>query len=113
MFDRTLKERSLERWQPTLYGGHLALDMSNRYFSSRRLNGSATPTPFQETVDPEGILADMARDDLVHCDENNVMYCKLVSGGDGEEERSEDSTTPQIPPTDLINQIYSHGSCRF
>lgn len=105
MFDRTLKERLLERWQPTLYGGHLALDMSNRYFSSRRLNGSATPIPFEEMVDPEGILADMARDNLVHCDENDVMYCKLVSEGDEEAERSEVTVTPQLPLTDFIIQI--------
>lgn len=68
----------LEKWKPPSFGAHTAFDTSNRYFSSRRLNGSATPVAFPEMVDPDGILAGLAGDDLIHCEENQVDYYEIT-----------------------------------
>jgi hypothetical protein len=68
----------LEKWKPPSFGAHTAFDTSNRYFSSRRMNGSATPVAFPEMVDPNGILAGLAGGDLIHCEENQVYYYEIT-----------------------------------
>ena len=78
MFDRALKDGAIERWQPDTFGSYQAFNTSNRYFSSRRLNGSATPVAFSNMVDPDGILASLAGNDLIHCEENQVHHYEIT-----------------------------------
>lgn len=82
MFGRALKDGQLEKWQATNFRTHTALDTSNWYFSSHRYNSSATPIPFPELVDPKGILAGLAGDELVHCEENQVQYFEFTAFDD-------------------------------
>jgi hypothetical protein len=96
MFGRVLKDGLLERWQPSFYGGQAAFDTSNRYFSSRRQNPFGTSVPFHEMVDPEGILADMGRNDLMHCEENEVNYFKLITDANGNERYTILASTQQL-----------------
>src|SRR5882757_5424354 len=78
MFDRALKDGAIEGWQPDTFEAYQAFNTSNRYFSSRRFNGSATPIAFPNMVDPDGILASLAGNDLVHCEENQVNYYEIT-----------------------------------
>lgn len=82
MFGRAFKEGLLEKWQAANFGTYTAFDTSNRYFSSRRYNSSATPIAFPESVDPKGILASLAGDELVHCEENQVHYYEFTAFDD-------------------------------
>lgn len=82
LFGRALRDGMLEKWQPPRFGSHVAFDSSNRYFSSRRLNSSAVPVSFPELVDPKGILAALAGDDLIHCEENQVYYYEITDHDD-------------------------------
>lgn len=34
------------------------------------------PVPFHNLVDPDGVLANMANDNLMHCEDNEVSYYK-------------------------------------
>lgn len=78
MFDRALKDGAIEGWQPDTFRTYHAFNTSNRYFSSRRLNGCATPVAFPDMVDPNGILASLAGNDLIHCEENQVHYYEIT-----------------------------------
>ena len=88
MFSRLFKEGVLETWQPSAFGPALAIDTSNRYFSSGHQNAQALSIPFHEYVDPDGYLSGLAGGDLVHCDENQVRYYELLPPEGEPNERS-------------------------
>lgn len=77
-FERAFKEGAVDKCQLPTYETYEAFGASNRYFSSRRLNGTATCVAFPPLVDPKGILAGLAGDDLVHSDENQVYYYEIT-----------------------------------
>jgi hypothetical protein len=62
--------------------------MSNRYFTSRRRDTQAVSVPFRKDVDPEGILLQIAGVDLIHCEENRVLYYEFFASEGEQNERS-------------------------
>lgn len=87
MFSRLFKEGLFENWQPSAFGGTQAIDMSNRYFTSRRRDPQAVSIPIHKEIDPHGILLELAGDDLVHCAENEVLYYEVLGSGGEQNER--------------------------
>jgi hypothetical protein len=88
IFSRQFKEGLWETWQPSAFGGGRAIDMSNRYFTSRRRDTQAASIPFHKDVDPEGILSEIAGADLIHCEENRVLYYEFFASEGEQNERS-------------------------
>jgi hypothetical protein len=77
-----------ENWQPSAFGSGHAIDISNRYFTSRRRDTQATSIPFHKHVDPEGILLQIAGAELIHCEENWVLYYEFFAAEAEQKERS-------------------------
>jgi hypothetical protein len=73
-FERQFTEGSLEKWTKSTYQGHSALDISNRYLTPKRDAPAAEHIPFPTSVDPQGILEEMAKSDYVHSEDNEVYY---------------------------------------
>jgi hypothetical protein len=69
----------MEDWVPTQYEDHVAIDMGNRYFTDRHDKADHDVVPFNQNVDPDGILQDAMATDFVHLDENEVVYFELTS----------------------------------
>ena len=82
MFSCQFKEGLFENWQPSTFGGGDAIDISNRYFTSRRLDSQALSIPIHKEIDPHGILLELAGDDLIHCVENQVLYYEVLGSGE-------------------------------
>ena len=87
MFARIFKDGVLDPWLLSAFEDHNAIDISNRYFTSRRQNPNAIQLPFHELVDPDRILVNMAVGDLVHSEENDVQFFELVSKDGDTQER--------------------------
>jgi len=75
----------LDHWQPLSITEYQAIDMANRYFTSRQQNPNAVPIDFHGLVNPNRTLCDMAVGDLVHCEENDVHYLELYINEDLQE----------------------------
>ena len=87
MFSRQFKEGLFENWQPSAFAGRHAIDVSNRYFTSCRRDSEAVSIPIHKEIDPHGILLELARDDLIHCAENQVLYYEVLGSGEEMNER--------------------------
>jgi hypothetical protein len=79
-------ETTLQPWLTDAYHDFVALDIENRYFSSKSFYGHQS-IPFRQEVDPQGILTDMVDKDMVHTEENEVAYFKWVDGTTGDKSR--------------------------
>ena len=88
IFSCQFKEGLWETWQPSAFGGSWAIDMSNRYFTSRQHDTQAVSIPFHKDVDPEGILLEIIGADLIHCEENLVLYYEFFASDREQNERS-------------------------
>jgi hypothetical protein len=73
-FSRQFADGKLESWNTTTYMGNPALDTSNRYLTPRKDAPNMVHVPFEESVDPRGILEEMAQAGHVHGEENVVQY---------------------------------------
>jgi hypothetical protein len=78
IFGRTLQDNTIQEWIPTLFDGHVAIDMGNRFFTDRRNQANHEIVPFKQSVDPDGILERAMGTDFVHLRENEVEYFKCV-----------------------------------
>ncbi|KAH7903615.1 hypothetical protein BJ138DRAFT_1020345, partial [Hygrophoropsis aurantiaca] len=81
IFARHFQEDTLLPWQHSSSQScpdHPSIDVSNRYFLPRSQNPSLIPQPFQPMVDPKAILVNIAKDELIHTEENAVYYFKCV-----------------------------------
>jgi len=80
MFKQMLPAGSFDEWNATLFDGHVAIDMGNRFFTGRHDQSNQEIVPFKRSVDPEGILemAMGADSDFVHLRENEVEYFECV-----------------------------------
>jgi hypothetical protein len=87
MFSRQFKEGLFENWQPSVFAGGHAIDVSNHYFTSRRRDSGAVSIPIHKEIDPHGILLELASDDLIHCAENQVLYYEVLGSGEEKTER--------------------------
>jgi hypothetical protein len=83
-YQRLFTEDKLEQWNPADYAGHDALDASNRYLTPKRDAPNMDSIPFQTSVDPHDILADMAKKgEYIHGIENRVYYYILDMDDNG------------------------------
>jgi hypothetical protein len=82
MFAPEFPQDALEDWTPSRCGEFDAVDISNRYFTSRYdMNGEA-PIPFQSNVDPDRILTNALSNDFVHLQDNEVEYYEAMQEPD-------------------------------
>ena len=77
-FSQMLPPSSMDDWVPTRYDEHDAIEMGNRYFTDRSNKANHEAVPFQQSVDPEGILQDAMGAEFVHLEENEVAYFQLT-----------------------------------
>ncbi|KAK7019415.1 hypothetical protein VNI00_018070 [Paramarasmius palmivorus] len=63
--------------------GFTALDISNRYFTSRRFAQEDDHLPFSSDVDPNGILEGLRGHSMVHTSDNVVEYYHRVETNSG------------------------------
>lgn len=82
-FMRVLPKNSLEDWCPLMYGDHVAIDMTNRYFTDRHDQPPTDTINFKSCVDPDGILDRLMGDDYIHTSENEVEYYEAFVGENG------------------------------
>jgi hypothetical protein len=73
-FDRQFANGKLEKWSGAKYAGYYAIDLSNRYFTPKRDAPDMEHIPFTKSVDPRGILEEMAKSNYIHGEENIVKY---------------------------------------
>ncbi|KAK0432413.1 hypothetical protein EV421DRAFT_1910923 [Armillaria borealis] len=92
--EREFKSGMLDKWNPTTYRGFPAFTLSNRYFRTQRDGSQHEEVTFSKDVDPVGILQRLARNDLIHTEENEVQYFK--SHVDEEGKRRYQRARPQL-----------------
>ncbi|KAG2020177.1 hypothetical protein CC2G_005545 [Coprinopsis cinerea AmutBmut pab1-1] len=83
LFKHTLGEDGLTGVEPKLYEGEVALDFHARYFTDREAAPQEKHVPFDERVDPRGILETLRGTRLIHGPDNRVEYCIKVIDPDG------------------------------
>lgn len=74
----------LAEWNPSTYEGEHALDMSARYFTPRKSAPHERGQAFGIGVDPNGILADVRGQELIHGNDNKVEYLREYKNEKGE-----------------------------
>ena len=67
---------AMTKWQLATYEGHQAIDCHARYFTTRRASPHEANMDFGPGVDPEGVLARLRGQDLIHGGDNKVAYLK-------------------------------------
>jgi hypothetical protein len=85
MFQRQFSEGRLGGWNTGKYRHHATLDMSNRYFTPKRDAPNMEHIPFDEMVDPQGVLEGMIQGAYVHGEENVVQYYNHIVDEKGNE----------------------------
>lgn len=83
LFQQQFAANELEPWRTSTYSGSHSLELSNRYFTSRRDAADGTHIPFTEIVDPRGILEEMAKANYIHMEENEVRYYRSQTDEEG------------------------------
>ncbi|SJL08157.1 uncharacterized protein ARMOST_11520 [Armillaria ostoyae] len=81
--EREFKTGMLEKWNAGAYRGFPVFALSNRYFCTLKDGAHQEEVPFSKDVDPVGILQRLARNDLIHTEENEVQYFKSSVDEDG------------------------------
>jgi hypothetical protein len=79
LFQRSLPEGSLEKWQPGVSSGHRSIEAANRCFTPIKFCSDSAPIPFHSLVDPKGVLAALNDRDHVHSSDNEVRYFERVA----------------------------------
>jgi len=87
IFSRVFKDGILEHWQPSTFGEHPVIDMSNHYFTSRCQNPSAKLLAFHHLVNSNSILTEIAVGDLIHTEENNVKHFEWYPNEEDSQEK--------------------------
>ncbi|KAF8228455.1 hypothetical protein L208DRAFT_1291452 [Tricholoma matsutake] len=85
MFDRAFSHMALGSWNLTDCHGP-SIEASNHYFTPVRQGLALASLPFQENVDPCGILAKMEASPGARCvptEDNEVKYCRAFREPDG------------------------------
>lgn len=67
----------------TTFRGFNAIDISNRYFTSKALARHKTGHPIGQHIDPRGILNKVAENGYVHTTENMVEYQHRKANAEG------------------------------
>ena len=69
--------------QTAIYEGCDAVDANTRYFSLRKHVPNERGLPFGKGVDPNGVLANLRDQHLIHGYDNKVEYLKEEKDDDG------------------------------
>ncbi|KAF9470181.1 hypothetical protein BDN70DRAFT_902321 [Pholiota conissans] len=69
----------VDQWQPSFFKDVYALDTHSRYFTKTHLVPNQEKCPFDHATDPEGILASMQDETLIHIADNHVDYLGPIS----------------------------------
>ena len=86
-FEQALPTDSIEVWSSSLFAGHQAINIGNRYFTDRHDLSNHEMVPFKSSVDPDGILEEAMGTEFVHLRENEVEYFECVDDGQGRKKR--------------------------
>ena len=78
-FKRYVPDGAMEPFEPSEFLNHPCIDISTRYFTSRRKDPTGTAVPFSHAVDPKGILQALCTDEHFHGPDNEVLYYMLTS----------------------------------
>ncbi|SJL06771.1 uncharacterized protein ARMOST_10113 [Armillaria ostoyae] len=74
MFERHFPDSAWEKWIPNNTDGIMALDISNRYFETRKTHPQEQ-AEYEQGVDPKGILAAAClKRNLIHTKDNKVRF---------------------------------------
>ena len=71
---RTLVDGTMEEWGPSLFQGHVSIDVGNRYFTPSKFALQDQQIAFNANIDPHNILSKAMGNQLVHVEENRVEY---------------------------------------
>ena len=66
-------------WQPTMYEGHVTVDIHTRYFTIWKSAPNEKNLPFMNGIDPDKVLLTLRRHDLIHGPDNRVTYLKIMT----------------------------------
>jgi hypothetical protein len=73
-FSRKLTVDGFEPFKVDSFGSFSCLNLSTRYFTSRKDDPQNPAVPFSPAVDPKGILASMSTTTYFHGEDNQVLY---------------------------------------
>ncbi len=79
--ERDFKQGQLEEWRPEQFQGDDAVELSNRYFTTRNRAVYQTSVPITHVIDPNGVLRRVAGDNMVHTEDNVVKYYRGYMDG--------------------------------
>ncbi|KAF8230826.1 hypothetical protein L208DRAFT_1279824 [Tricholoma matsutake] len=97
MFDRSFAHGELNSWTLTSVNDP-SLDALNHYFMPIKDSLCLESIPFQENIDPHGVLAKMLAApgvQCIHTEENEVEYCRGFRQLDGQYKYVFESCGPQ------------------
>ena len=81
IFARQFAKDALIPWDSDTYLQRQSISPSNRYFTSNKNRSYLEAVPFERTEDPDGNLANIRDNELVHCEDNVVTYLALDGQG--------------------------------
>ena len=82
-FSRKLTVDGFEPFKVDSFGSFPCLNISTRYFTSRKDDSQSLAIPFNPAVDPRGILASMSTTAYFHGEDNQVLYYAAVPDTSG------------------------------
>ncbi len=83
VFEETLQEKTIEEWSPTLFNGHISIDMGNCFFTDWHNQSNEGMVPFKHSVDPDGILETVMGTEYIHLHKNEVEYFQWIDDRKG------------------------------
>ncbi|THU80904.1 hypothetical protein K435DRAFT_694705 [Dendrothele bispora CBS 962.96] len=75
-FERALQSQDLHPWAADQSCGYNGISANCRYFTVGKNASGRQSIPFQDGVDPDGVLRRMLGNGIVHTEENTVLYMK-------------------------------------
>ena len=82
-FTKYMRSDKLQAWTPDTFREWSAVGAGNRYFSTGVIAASAEAIPFNNLVDPDGVLAAVDSDKYRHTVDNEVGYFERQKKDDG------------------------------
>jgi len=82
-FTKYMRSDKLQAWTPDTFREWSAVGAGNRYFSTGVIAASAEAVPFNNLVDPDGVLAAVDSDKYRHTIDNEVGYFERQKKDDG------------------------------
>jgi hypothetical protein len=82
IFTKHMRSDTLKDWTPDMFQEWIVVGAGNRYFSTGAIAASAEVVPFNNLVDPDGILASV-NSKYRHTVDNEVGYFQRVAKDDG------------------------------